>query len=77
MESWSGCSGRMWCGISVRDDRLFEDVAAAGVVGAAVEGTVGAVAEDKGAAATGAFAGGDCGVAPLFVGADIAYVFFA
>lgn len=50
---------------------------AAGVVGAAVEGTVGAVAEDEGAAATGAFAGGDGGVAPLFVGADIAYVFFA
>lgn len=48
-----------------------------GVVGAAVEGAVGAVAEDEGAAATGAFAGGDCGVTPLFVGADIAYVLFA
>ena len=35
------------------------------------------MAEDEGAAATGAFAGGDGGVAPLFVGADIAYVFFA
>lgn len=35
------------------------------------------MAEDEGAAATGAFAGGDCGVASLLVGADIAYVFFA
>ena len=35
------------------------------------------MAEDEGAAAMGAFAGSDGDVAPLFVGADIAYVFFA
>ena len=35
------------------------------------------MAEDEGAAATWAFAGGDGGVAPSLVGAYVAYVFFA
>ena len=40
---------------------------AAGIVGAAVEGAVFAVSEDKVATATGAFAGGDGGVAPILI----------
>lgn len=42
-----------------------------------MESAVGTVAKDEIAAATGAFAGGDGGVAPLLVGADIADVLFA
>lgn len=71
------CSFVCVCKRSVEQSLLFEDVATAGVVGAAVEGAVWAVAEDETTAASWAFAGGDGGVAPLFVGADIADVLFA
>ena len=64
----------------MEQSKLFEDVAAAWVVGAAIESAVWAVAEDEGATASWAFAGGNGGVAPLFVGAyvvdvNLAFVF--
>lgn len=40
---------------------------AAGIVGAAVEGAVFAVSEDKVATASWAFAGGYCNVAPIII----------
>ena len=46
---------------------LFEDVAAARLVGAAVERAVFAVSEDKVATASRAFAGGYGKVAPMLV----------
>lgn len=56
--------------------KSFEDVAATGVIGAAVKRTIGAVTKDEVAAASRAFAGSDCDIASLFVGADVADMLF-